>query len=448
MTPNECCLTGHNRNRRITHMDTLHFHFKTNLHAAQIQQFAKVVKCMIDGEFGGHYEEMLQWVYPEEASDLVQLKNICAQLRKKNLFFISTPNYKGLEYTTERNKQVSSLVVNLGLSNLQEIYGRFKEDSIDTSSIAAVDKMQGSFLNINTFLTLFFMEAADDQGEFSWETQYGPGYFDRERFSNVRDLICGLIMTQREHEELSVPITETIKSHLMSFLYQCGYMAFWCCLADVLTFPGCTRQEKEVLENLANYLRENYANIYLYNMVVEAEGVKGWDVVNVRGSAENTTRIKLYFTRNDGSPVLMRMDLPHKGCQYVHINIQEGEDNQHLILSKTAVGDEYDHVFDNLAKALGQYNFNATDYDHVPCDKDKAILRDMRYRTALFTYAPNVAYYLMLREMPESNNHPMIKAACCTLKSLLQLDGFTISDLETLSPPDLLGLAYAQLFRG
>lgn len=292
------------------------------------------------------------------------------------------------------------------------------------------------------------MKEADDNGTFSWRTQYGPGYYDLKRFPFVRDLICGLTMAQREYEELSASIVETAKGVLMSFLYQCGYMAFWCCLADVLTFPGCTPQEKEVLRNLSIYLREHYANIYVYNLSVEADGVRGGNVVGERGAAENTTRIKIYFTHDDGEPVLMRIDLPHEGCRYVHLNIEEGGNNQHVIMSKEALGDEYDHLFDNLAKALNQYNFNASKYDHLPSDRDKVILKDIRYRTALFTYAPDSAYYLMLGRIPEADSHPIIRAACSKLKELLYNDGITHSELATLNPSELLSLAYSQLYCG
>lgn len=439
---------GKDRIRKPDNMNTLHFHFNKDLHAAQIQQFAKVVKCMIDDEFGDDYKDMLQWEWPSEAENVEQLQSLSVQLRDDYHFFISTPKYKDLEYTTERNTQVSFLVVNLALTILQGIYSEFKEDKIKALSVEVVDKMLGCFSNINTFLTNYFMKEADDQGFFSWKTQYGPGFFDLKRFSFVRDLICGLNMTQREHKELSVPTEEAAKGVLMSFLYQCGYMAFWCCLADVLTFPGCSPQEKEVLVNLANFLREHYANLYVYNLAVEADGVIGGNVIEDRGSAENTTRIKLYFTRDDGSPVMMRLDLPHEGCKYVHLNIEEGSENQHVALSKEALDDEYDHVFDNLAKALNQYNFNASKYDHLPSDKDKVILRDMCYRTALFTYAPNAAYYLMLGSLPEADSHPMIRAAVCTLKELLSCDGITPSELEMLNPPELLGLAYSQLYGG
>lgn len=70
-------------------------------------------------------------------------------------FFYFHP-YKDLEYTTERNTQVSGLVVNMALATLQEIYSEFKEDNIKPSSIEVVNKMSGCFLNINTFLTFFY----------------------------------------------------------------------------------------------------------------------------------------------------------------------------------------------------------------------------------------------------------------------------------------------------
>lgn len=143
-------------------MKTLHFHFNKDLHAAQIQQFVKAVKCMIDDELGEDYKDMLQWEWPSEANNIEQLQNLSVQLRDNYHFFISTPKYKDLEYTTERNTQVSFLVVNLALSILQGIYSEFKEGAIKATSVEVVDKMLGCFSNINTFLTHFFMKEADD----------------------------------------------------------------------------------------------------------------------------------------------------------------------------------------------------------------------------------------------------------------------------------------------
>lgn len=204
------------------------------------------------------------------------------------------------------------------------------------------------------------------------------------------------------------------------------------------------------MKNLSDYLLTNYANVYVYNIVVENNPIESGDLALQRGSAENTTRVKLYLTREDGSPVLLRLDLPHEGYPYVHLNIEENGNNNHIPLSGEAHGDEYDHVFDNLEKALLRYNFNVTEYVHSPVDQDEVIIRDMRYRTALLNLAPCSFYCLAfsdlkINEEPNCITHPFIIQARNTLVELLGKDGYNKEELLSLDPPNLLEMAYQAL---
>lgn len=190
---------------------------------------------------------------------------------------------------------------------------------------------------------------------------------------------------------------------------------------------------------------ENYLNIYVYNLSVENNPVSGGSNIRSRGSAENTTRIKLYFTKDDGVPVLLRMDLPHVDYPCVHLNIQEGSVNKHFPLSQNAVGDEYDHVFDSLSDVLLHYDFNAADYVHSPVAEDKRIIKDMRYRTALLTYAPHAFYCQEFWAGVTSSNYGFVKQARNVLIELLETDNFKRDELLQLTPPDLLEMAYKEL---
>ena len=221
-------------------------------------------------------------------------------------------------------------------------------------------------------------------------------------------------------------------------------------MVDILSFPGSDEKEKEVMKNLSDYLLTNYANVYVYNTVVENNPLEGGEVALQRGSAENTTRIKIYLTRHDDSPVLLRLDLPHKGCPYVHLNIEENGNNRHIILSNEAHGNEYDHVFNNLEMALLRYNFNVTDYVHSPVDQDEVIIKDMCYRKALLNFAPCSFYCLAfsdlkINEEPNCITHPFIIQARNTLVELLGKDGYNKDELLSLDPPNLLEMAYKEL---
>jgi len=423
---------------------TMHFHFIENLKVAQIQLFAKVVKCMMDGEFSMEYLNLIDCPFPKEANDAQSLQDYCRYYPYNKYFYISTPRFNALKYIYIRRTQILSIDSSLYLASLQEIFNDFKGNEKELQYLNVFDELSMAFNSINTDLTLFYVKKADDEDSFSWRKKYGPCFFDRGRFQELRWRICLALYIKSIGECFSSQMEITLKSLLMSLVYQCGYISFWSCLADVLTFPGITPQENEVLNNFTNYMLKNYANIYVYNLSVEEKPVSGKNI-NTRGATENTTRIKLYFTRDNGIPVLIRMDLPHKGEPYVHLNIQEEESNNHFRLSHDVIDDEYDHVFDNLSSALLQYDFNVVDSVHSSADDDERILKDMCYRTALFIYAPYAYYYQILGADKIGDAHNFEKQAWNVLVELLECS-LGKEEIIELAPPDLLDMAYCKLF--
>ena len=428
----------------------LHFHFTQDTDAAQIQLFAKVVKCMLDNNSTIENEKWLDCTLPQEVQNFSQLYDICHTSQKETIFYITTPRYENLEYVAMRSQQIPNIDVNRILLILQPHFNAFKADTIQKPYINLVDCLLASFISINTELTNFFLNLADEADSFRWDNKYGPCFFDRERFSAVRDMIVGIELQADLIGRYTSTMRDTAKAILMSLLYQCGFLTFWCCLVDILSFPGSDEKEKEVMKNLSDYLLTNYANVYVYNIVVENNPIESGDLALQRGSTENTTRIKIYLTRYDDSPVLLRLDLPHMGCPYVHLNIEENGNNRHILLSNEAHGNEYDHVFNNLANALLRYNFNVTEYVHSPVGQDEVIFRDMRYRKALLNYAPCSFYCLAFSDLKINHEHewitdPFIIKARNTLVELLEKDGYNIEELLSLDPPNLLEMAYQEL---
>ena len=281
-----------------------HFHFTQDIDAAQIQLFAKVVKCMLDDEFSMKNAQWVDCAMPQEVQNLQQLQDLCDSGQIGSYFQITTPRYEGLEYVSKRSKQIPNLDASLHLSALQPQFYAFKADKIQLSYVALVDWLLASFVFINTDLTNYFFNRAYEDGSFNWNGKYGPCFFDRERFSLARDRIIGLEMQARNYGGYTSTMEDTAKAILMSLLYQCGFLAFWCCLADIMTFPGCEEEEKAVLENLSAYMLANYAYVYVYNTVVENNPLEGGEVALLRGYGETSTRLKLYLTREYDSPDL------------------------------------------------------------------------------------------------------------------------------------------------
>ena len=419
----------------------MHFKFSENLSYAQIQLFAKTVKSMMRDEFSLKNEDLLNITLPKEFDSLHKLCDLCLENGSDEKFHISTPNHPDMEYGVEWARQISNLDVSLYLSILQRSFNEFKYNNNTTLELA--DSLLTAFICINNGISNYFFLKASDNGTFSWEEKYKPCYFNLDKLRQFRGQIANYETIKGGSKE---PLKDSIKGILMNFTYQCGFLSFWCCLLDVMTCPCCTEQEKEVLGNLAQYILKNYSNIHVYNIVVEADSIRNSKQVERRGSNDNTTRVKLYFTEKNNNPVLLRLDLPHEDQPYVHINIEDSINNIHIPLSEEVKDGRYDHVYDELQQALLQYNFNATDYYHSPCAKDKEILQDMCYRTAILDYSICAYCYALIGNASKICYAPEIICARAKLEELLKCDFIEEDELKNLNPIDILGLAMSEIY--
>lgn len=93
-----------------------HFHYTQDIDAAQIQLFAKVVKCMLDDEFSMKNAQWVDCAMPQEVQNLQQLQDLCYSGQIGSYFQITTPRYEGLEYVSKRSQQIPNLDASLHLS--------------------------------------------------------------------------------------------------------------------------------------------------------------------------------------------------------------------------------------------------------------------------------------------------------------------------------------------
>ena len=326
--------------------EMMHYSFSVHLTYAQIQLFAKTVKCMMQDEFSLENAYLLDITLPDGIKSLEELYDICLKNQNDPVFYVSTPNHSNIEYVSGRTRQIPNLDTSLYLSNLQIAFNEYKNHKTDYLNLS--DRMLVAFISINTDITNLYVYQASNKGAFDWKEKYEPCFIDIEKLRQFKEQIVLATTLKGEKKEIAKYSAEGI---MMDFAYQCGFLAFWCCLLDVVTCPCCTDEEKEVLGNLAEFFMKYYSNIYVYNLVVEADSVRNANHTEERGSADNTTRVKLYYTMTDDRPIMMRLDLPHAGYPYVHLNIEDNGENYHYPLSLEVNDGRYDHVFDELQKA-------------------------------------------------------------------------------------------------
>lgn len=386
----------------------IHFHFEKHLSVAQIQFFAKVFRCFINGPYALEYRHLVQLVLPIECKDVDALEEVARKASFVGLFFVTTPDYTSLEYTTAFKKQIPDIRISLDLLSLQENYQKIRDFSEQQNIYALVDSMINSYALSNSYIgeNLFFGDY--NLGGYRFRDKVAPNIAFLDILRRLRSTIY-IACENNEDKNLSV----YAKYQILDFAYQCRYLSFWSCLIDVMSFPGLTKAESDVLNNVAGWFLRKLTNPYVYHLTCESSPLNETVAVEARESSDNTTRIKVYLTRNDDVPFFVRFDLPHKGEPYVHLNIQQGETNEHFRLSPDVQDGSLDHVFDNLSEALSTFNFNGSFFYHSPVGKDREIIQRMPEYTAMMnlaSYVEGIHLDLILEDLPDSIEYTLQKS--------------------------------------
>ncbi|WP_031534589.1 MULTISPECIES: hypothetical protein [unclassified Bacteroides] len=377
----------------------IHFHFEEQISVSHIQLFAKVFKCFINGPYvlDEQYLTQLQLVLPKECKDVDALKKKAEEATSTSidLFFVTTPDYKDLEYTTAFNKQIPDMCISIVLLSLQDNYQSIRDFSKQKDIYTLVDSMISSYKLLNSSIgyNLFYENYNLDGNHF--KEKVAPNITHIDFLRRLRSTIY-MACDKKEDGNLSVDkkLSVFAKYQILDFVFQCRYLSFWSCLLDIMSFPGLSKAESDVLNKVAGWFLCNLTNPYVYHLICESNPLNKLRSVDMRESSDNTTRIKVYLMKNDDEvPYLVRFDLPHKGVPYVHLNIQhneENEENEHFRLSHNVIDESLDHVFENLSESLKTFNFNCSFLYHSPVAKDREIIQRMPEYTAMMDLATYV----------------------------------------------------------
>lgn len=422
------------KQRERMHKDCArHFCFNESISVAQIQNFVKILKAYVHPVYAKVSLERLLCVLPDGISSQDELAVVAKHLGWRKLFYVHTPDYPELEYTSEYKKQVLDVIVAFNLYTMQEQFGKLENDIRAEDASAIADLLTTSYTLTNSTLGELLFFGDYPLGGYRFHDKFAPciTYIDL-----LRNLRFGILHLS-ECEE-SKKLETCIKYILMDFKYQCRYLAFMTCLTDVLSFPGLTEEEKEVMNNLTGFFLHNFTNPYIYHIVVEKERLYETVPVNQRESRHNTTRIKLYLnTYGDEKPQMIRLDLPHqkgedsKNCEdCVHINWEIGDENRHIPLSAPDADGRYNRVYDHLAVALQEMAFKTAFTYHSPSATDKAILKLMPDLTNMMIYSEHVIDKIINGDYAHMKTVRQDLAYCHMLKMIHEDGRFDIMDLD------------------
>lgn len=112
-----------------------------------------------------------------------------------------------------------------------------------------------------------------------------------------------------------------------------------------------------------SYIQYKYHNCYLYRVEMPYTPLNTTKRTDQRGAKDYTTRMKIYLFNQSLKPILVRLDLPHAGFNYLHANIStihgkkiNGQD--HLKFDANCTVDELNDLFDSIHESIKEQTPN------------------------------------------------------------------------------------------
>lgn len=397
--------------------DYLAFDFtETKISLAQIQVFVFIVVEMIQREFATKNFHLIpaNLVLPKGFSSWDDLYNSLNQYGNSTSFLeIKTNMWGNLDYFPVQSKYpYPSAKLFLGNSVLQEIYESLKDHNIEWNSrnICSLSyNITAYFTLANSCISTFYIQMAQYTGT-PIPCKTCPTFIDFERNRYINFMLPTLV----ENKDSGIS-KKIFKSLLLEYACCCRYISFWCGLFNIISCPAINLYTRKRFLCLMEYLLSIKENVYLHHIFIESNPVDHACPIEKRGQKENTTRLKLYFTFEDGKPWLARFDLPHVDVPYLHINLSDenGEPKDGALSEplKTFNAERLSHIkigkaddSEDVLKIL-EDTFVSTDFSddgalqrHAPKDIDKEMLNRVVLERAYFLIAEMELTYSKIKD--------------------------------------------------
>jgi len=269
-----------------------------------------------------------------------------------------------------------------------------KEGSLDDEGVELLIRLQKSLISYNVWIPQYlynFQCFTGNEVDFSTFCGFRPiPQFFGESKSIVNSFMTMCHMAKlketRRHDSL-----ELFMSMYTMVEQLKGYCAF-CCLVGILFDSIHTSEKYKVLTDMAFFLLYNFRGSFLYKMLVSVAPLNTKVPAVDRGCTDFTTRLKIFLFSSNGTPTLIRIDLPHKGVPYIHYNVEtldsSGEENHRKI--DCEIIDDKD-IFTSLLEQVVNECPNLIQWKDSFAEDDKKVLKDMHI--FLFLNELSLDYY-------------------------------------------------------
>ncbi len=358
-----------------------------NANIAQIQVLAAVIKKMVQDEFDDKNSHLLASLpLPTSFRDWSALNNYCREHKNMESFRILSDFSGSSEYAYKiQDHSQPSADIYLCLSTLQDTFAQLEKLNLETTPATDIHRLTqnltNAYMHLNNGIGNFFFNTAYESGTFSWNNKLYPGEINLDWMRDLNG--SGMIVACSKNKKI---FQRVFRTRLEELACQCRFMAFWSCLMQIITFPLLQKKTQDSFRSFAFCLLKNFASVYVHHIIVEQSALNQKLKSENRGSKDNTTRLKVYFTLEDGQPLLARFDLSHKGVPFLHINLEnENEEVNGFNHCKLSLTEVEDNILRPLEEALMTFNYEGVDFKHAPTDFDKKMFHRVALERALFS---------------------------------------------------------------
>ena len=355
----------------------------------QIQVMASIIKDMVNEQFNVKYKDLLGFIpLPKEYESWEDLNAFCQSKRGIPFFRIKSEIFLTTTYVIDNHESsLPNHKIYLHLFALQNIFEKLEKIEFKTAKTEEIINLTNSliktFIFINNEISFYFFNLYYDKDKFDYNTQCRPCLIDLEWLRDLRGF--GYLIAS-EIPKLHKDRFETVyKVRMQELACQCRYLSFWACLLQIISCPSLPKAVHFSFCHFADCLLQNVQTAFVHHIIVEQTPLNDKVEVSDRGAKDNTTRIKIFFTFEDGKPLVARLDLPHKGVHYLHINI-ESEDGEVSSLNhcKLSIASYEKNILKPLEESLMTFNHSAITFDKAIPDIDKMMLHKVKVERALF----------------------------------------------------------------
>lgn len=262
-----------------------------------------------------------------------------------------------------RNTAVS-IMMNLALKSLdngQGVFHKLVEPTCEEMSVYLRKQSEGLIM-LNSWLFSFQLLSTDNNNLTLDKTEK---FYPNDSYWGLSRSIRNIVDTcYNLYQEGYEQYDRTKQCALYSSVLFHNMMVSFSMLCALFMDASCSSLNHfESFTHMWIYIQYKYHNSYLYRVEMPHTPINSTKRTDQRGAKDHTTQMKLFLFDQKKNPLLIRLDLPHAGYNYLHANIStvrgkkiEGDD--HMEFDANCTPKDLNVLFNSIHESIKEQTPN------------------------------------------------------------------------------------------